>query len=96
MNPKGAVSKGDLVTLVREETELSLVDSKKVVDSIFNNITKSLKKGKDVVLVGFGSFTVVRRNARMGRNPKTGEAIKIKASKSPKFRAGRSLKDAVN
>ncbi len=95
MKAQTAVSKADLVAQVAEEAGISLAASKKAVDSVIDQITKSLKKGRDVALVGFGTFTVAKRSARMGRNPKTGEAIKIKAGKSPKFRAGKSLKDAV-
>jgi DNA-binding protein HU-beta len=65
------------------------------VDSVISSIIKSLKKGEDVVLTGFGTFKVVKRKARKGRNPNTGEAIKIKASKAPKFTPGKALKEAV-
>ena len=66
-----------------------------MVDCVFSSITQSLKKGEDVTLVGFGTFKVVKRKARKGRNPSTGEAIKIKATKAPKFTPGKSLKEAV-
>ena len=89
------MTKGELVQQVASTTGLSGVAAKNAVDSVFEEITKSLKKKKDVVVVGFGTFSVVRRGARTGRNPKTGEAIKIKAQNSPKFKAGKSLKDAV-
>jgi DNA-binding protein HU-beta len=62
---------------------------------VLSSITQSLKKGEDVTLTGFGSFKVVKRKARKGRNPYTGEEIKIKATKAPKFTAGKALKDAV-
>jgi DNA-binding protein HU-beta len=65
------------------------------VDCVVSSITKALKRGEDVVLTGFGTFKVVKRKARQGRNPNTGEAIKIKASKAPKFTPGRYLKEAV-
>ena len=65
------------------------------VDCIFSSITKALKKGDAVTLVGFGTFKVTKRKARKGRNPQTGEEIKIKASKAPKFTSGKSLKEAV-
>jgi nucleoid DNA-binding protein len=66
------------------------------VDCVLDTITKSLKKGDAVTLVGFGTFKVVKRKARKGRNPQTGAEIKISASKAPKFVAGKALKDAVN
>ncbi|MGD8663051.1 MAG: HU family DNA-binding protein, partial [Desulfobacterales bacterium] len=66
-----------------------------VVDCVFSSITQSLKKGEDVSLVGFGSFKVIKRKARKGRNPLTGEEIMIKATKAPKFTPGKALKDAV-
>ncbi len=65
------------------------------VDGVISSIIKSLKKGEDVALTGFGTFKVVKRKARKGRNPNTGEAIKIKASKAPKFTPGKALKEAV-
>jgi DNA-binding protein HU-beta len=65
------------------------------VDCVISSITRALKKGEDVVLTGFGTFKVVKRKARKGRNPNTGEVIKIKASKAPKFTPGKALKEAV-
>jgi nucleoid DNA-binding protein len=88
------MNKGDLVNEVAK-----VVGTKKeaqaAVDCVFSSITKALKKGDAVTLVGFGTFKVTKRKARKGRNPQTGEEIKIKASKAPKFTAGKSLKDAV-
>jgi DNA-binding protein HU-beta len=88
------MNKADLVSKVAK-----VVDTKKAaqeaVDCVFSSITQSLKKGEDVTLVGFGTFKVVKRKARKGRNPYTGEAIKIKATKAPKFTPGKSLKEAV-
>jgi DNA-binding protein HU-beta len=85
------------VDLVNEVAKV--VDTKKAaqeaVDCVFSSITQSLKKGEDVTLVGFGSFKVVKRKARKGRNPYTGEEIKIKATKAPKFTPGKALKEAV-
>ena len=76
-----------------------IVDTKKkaqeAVDCVISSITNSLKKGEDVTLVGFGTFKVVKRKARKGRNPLTGEEIKIKATKAPKFTPGKALKAAV-
>jgi len=88
------MNKGDLVNEVAK-----VVGTKKAaqgaVDCIFSNITKALKKKNTVTLVGFGTFKVDKRKARKGRNPQTGEVIKIKAKKVPKFVAGKALKDAV-
>lgn len=88
------MNKGDLVNEVAK-----IVGTKKVaqeaVDCIFSSITKALKKKDAITLVGFGTFKVDKRKARKGRNPQTGEEIKIKAKKVPKFVAGKALKDAV-
>ena len=89
------MNKADLVNEVA-----GVVSTKKeaqaAVDCIFESITKALKKGDTVTLVGFGTFKVTKRKARKGRNPQTGEEIKISASKAPKFVAGKGLKEAVN
>jgi DNA-binding protein HU-beta len=90
------VNKNDLVALVSSNAGLSKVDSTKAVDAVFDSITASLKKGTEVRLVGFGTFSVSNRRASKGRNPRTGEVIDIPASRRPKFTAGKSLKDAVN
>jgi DNA-binding protein HU-beta len=90
------VNKNDLVAAVAGSAGLSKSDAAKAVDGIFDAITSSLKKGNEVRLVGFGTFSVVNRAATEGRNPRTGEKIKIPASKQPKFKAGKALKDAVN
>jgi len=88
------MNKGDLINEVAK-----VVSTKKeaqgAVDCVISSITKALKKGDAVTLVGFGTFKVTKRKARKGRNPRTGEEIKIKASKAPKFTAGKSLKEAV-
>ena len=89
------MNKGDLVNEVAKVTSTKK-EAKAAVDCIFSTITKALKKKGTVTLVGFGTFKVNKRKARKGRNPQTGEAIKIKASKVPKFVAGKALKDAVN
>ncbi|MBM3558704.1 MAG: HU family DNA-binding protein [Alphaproteobacteria bacterium] len=89
------MNKNDLVAAVTS-AGLKKGDAAKAVDSVFESITKALKKGDDVRLVGFGTFTVSRRAASTGRNPRTGEAIKIAASKQAKFKAGKGLKDAIN
>jgi DNA-binding protein HU-beta len=90
------VNKNELIAQVSDETGLSKSESTKAVDCVFDTIVNELKGGGDVRLVGFGTFSVARRAASQGRNPRTGEAIKIPASKQPKFKAGKSLKDALN
>ncbi len=89
------MSKGDLIANVAKSAALSKAKAAVAVNAVFDTISKSLKKGKSVSLVGFGSFSVVKRKARNGRNPQTGQTIKIKATKAPKFKAGKGLKDAV-
>ena len=88
--------KVDLQEKIASEAGISKAAAGRAIDSILGNITKALKKGDNVSLVGFGTFKISNRSARTGRNPRTGEAIKIKASKSPRFSAGKGLKDAVN
>jgi DNA-binding protein HU-beta len=90
------LNKNDLVASVASSAGLSKADAAKAVDGLLDAITGSLKKGSEVRLVGFGTFTVARRKASQGRNPRTGAPIEIKASKQPKFKAGKALKDAVN
>jgi DNA-binding protein HU-beta len=90
------VNKNDLVSLVAERVGFSKADATKAVDGVFDAITHALKRGNEVRVVGFGTFTVSKRAASEGRNPRTGAPIKIPASKQPKFRAGKGLKDAVN
>lgn len=89
------MNKGELIDAVAKTTGQSNAASKAAVDAVFEVITKALKKKDSVVVVGFGTFQVTKRSARTGRNPKTGETIKIKAQNSPKFKAGKTLKDAV-
>jgi DNA-binding protein HU-beta len=90
------VNKNELVDAVASAANLKKSEATKAVDAVFDSITGSLKKGDEVRLVGFGTFTVSKRNASEGRNPRTGEKIQIAASKQPKFKAGKGLKDAVN
>ena len=90
------MNKNDLIAAVASDTGLSKADATKAVDGVLDAITGTLKKGGEVRLVGFGTFSVAKRAASTGRNPRTGEAIKIPASKQPKFKAGKGLKDAVN
>jgi len=89
------VNKNDLVTAVASSTGLSKSDAANAVDGVFQAITAALTGGEDVRLVGFGTFAVAARAASEGRNPRTGEKIAIPASKQPKFKAGKSLKDSV-
>jgi DNA-binding protein HU-beta len=90
------VNKNDLVASVAEQSGLSKADAGKAVDGVFQAITEALKSGDEVRLVGFGTFAVTERAATQGRNPRTGQQIEIAASKLPKFKAGKGLKDAVN
>jgi DNA-binding protein HU-beta len=90
------VNKNDLVSAVSSSTGMSKGDSTKAVEGVFDAISGALSSGGDVRIVGFGTFSVVNRKATTGRNPRTGEAIQIPASKQPKFKAGKGLKDAVN
>jgi len=89
------MNKSDLIQAVVEKTGLTKKESSSAVDAIINGITDSLAKGENVQLVGFGTFEVRSRKAREGRNPATGETIKIEASKVPGFKAGKVLKDKV-
>jgi DNA-binding protein HU-beta len=90
------MNKGDFIGSVSDAAELSKADAARAVDAMIDVITRALKKGDTVTLVGFGTFSVRKRAARQGRNPQTGDTIKIKASKTPAFKAGKALKDAVN
>ncbi len=90
------MNKAELIEAVASTTGLTKTDTKKTIDAVFEEITNSLKKGEPVQLIGFGSFKVSERNARKGRNPRTGEVIRIAARKVPSFTAGQSLKDEVN
>jgi len=90
------MNKDDLISKVAADANLSMVDSAKLVNSVFKNIANALKEGDHVRLVGFGTFLVTNRAATMGRNPRTGESIQIAAKKVPKFKAGKSLKATVN
>ncbi len=90
------MNKGELIEAVAGSSGLSRADTAKAVDSLLSTISSTLAGGGDVSLVGFGTFRVKARAARMGRNPRTGEAIQIKASNVPGFKAGKGLKDAVN
>ena len=90
------MNKNDLVAAVADDWGLTKSDATRAVDSVFESITNALKGGSEVRLVGFGTFSISNRKASIGRNPRTGEQIQIPASKQPKFKAGKGLKDAVN
>lgn len=89
-------NKSDLIEEIAKSADISKAAAGRALGAAIESIKKSLKKGEMVSLVGFGTFYVGKRAARNGRNPQTGAAIKIKAAKIPKFRAGKGLKDAVN
>ncbi len=90
------MNKSELIDKVAELAELNKASATRAVEAVFDGIAQALKQGDTVNLVGFGTFSVGERAARSGRNPRTGETISIAASKSPKFKAGKGLKDAVN
>ena len=90
------MNKTNLVDIVAEKANLKKKEAEAAVNAVFEAIQKDLAEGGKVQLTGFGSFKVKERNARVGRNPKNGKAIKIAASKAPVFVAGKGLKDAVN
>ncbi len=90
------MNKNDMIAKVCEALDVSKADGAKAVDAVFDSITSALSAGDEVRLVGFGTFAVAERAASKGRNPRTGEVIDIPASKQPKFKAGKGLKDAVN
>jgi DNA-binding protein HU-beta len=90
------VTKADLVNAMAEKAGLSKTDAEKALKSFIDAVTEAMKAGEKVALVGFGTFSVGERAARTGQNPQTGEKIEIAAAKTPKFKAGKALKDAVN
>jgi DNA-binding protein HU-beta len=90
------MNKSELIEAVASEADLSKADATRVTDAVLDSISKALRNGDQVAIVGFGTFSVRERAARTGRNPQTGETINIKASKTPGFKAGKALKDAVN
>ena len=90
------MNKTELVAAMAEKTELSKKDAEKALKAFTDVVAEELKRGEKVQLVGFGTFEVAEREAREGRNPRTGETMTIAASKSPKFKAGKALKDSLN
>ncbi|MCI8852432.1 MAG: HU family DNA-binding protein [Lachnospiraceae bacterium] len=90
------MNRTELIAAIAEKTELSRKDAEKALKAFTDVVTEELKKGEKIQLVGFGTFETIERAAREGRNPHTGEPMPIAASKAPKFKAGKALKDAVN
>ncbi len=90
------MNKTELVDAIAKDSGLSRADSTRAVDSLVTTIQKTLKKGDEVSLTGFGKFSVAKRGARTGRNPQTGDSLKIKASKTPKFTPGATFKTVVS
>ena len=90
------MNKAELIDAVADASDISKASAGRALDALIETITKALKKDDQVTLVGFGTFAIRKRAARSGRNPRTGETIKIKASKVPTFKPGKALKDAVN
>jgi DNA-binding protein HU-beta len=90
------MNKSELSDAVADTANLSKADGARAVNAVIDSISNALRSGDSVSLVGFGTFKVKQRNARTGRNPRTGETIQIAASKVPNFKAGKDLKDAVN
>ncbi|MDP3948808.1 MAG: HU family DNA-binding protein [bacterium] len=91
------MTKDGLIEAVMKEANIETkAAAHRAVEAVFETITKTMSRGEDVAITGFGTFRIAKRAARQGRNPKTGETIQIKASIKPKFRAGKGLKEAVN
>jgi DNA-binding protein HU-beta len=90
------MNKTQLIEAVAADSGLSKADSTRAIESLLDTVTKTLKKGGEVSITGFGKFSVVKRAARAGVNPRTGERVKIKASKAPKFSPGASFKQAIS
>ncbi|MBL7714814.1 MAG: HU family DNA-binding protein [Bdellovibrionales bacterium] len=89
------MNKSQLIDAIAKSTKLTKVDAESVINAMLDTVKKSVKKGEDVTLIGFGTFTKSKRKARIGRNPQTGKEIKIPAMMVPKFRAGREFKDSI-
>ncbi|MEO1885499.1 MAG: HU family DNA-binding protein [Methylococcales bacterium] len=90
------MNKSELIGAIAEDSGLTKADAGRALDATLSSITEALKAGDSISLIGFGTFSVKARSARTGRNPQTGEAIQIKASNIPSFKAGKTLKDSVN
>ena len=90
------MNKQELITAIAEKAEMEKDDAKKALNAFIEVVGDELKKGEKIQIIGFGTFEVSERAAREGRNPQTGETMEIKASKNPKFKAGKALKDSLN
>ena len=90
------MNKANLIEKIQADNDFTKAQAEQIVDSVFDSIVAEVKRGETVSIAGFGIFEAKKRAARMGRNPKTGESIQIKASTSPKFRPAKAFKDAVN
>ncbi|MEE9322092.1 MAG: HU family DNA-binding protein [Granulosicoccus sp.] len=90
------MNKGEFVDSVAAKADMSKAEATAAVDAVLDSVSDALQKGEQITLVGFGTFLVRKREARTGRNPRTGEPLQIKASNVPSFKAGKALKDAVN
>ncbi|ASJ75176.1 HU family DNA-binding protein [Granulosicoccus antarcticus] len=90
------MNKGEFVDAVAAKGDMTKADASSAVDAVLEAVTEAMKEGNQITLVGFGTFLVRKREARTGRNPRTGEPLQIAASNVPSFKAGKALKDAVN
>ena len=90
------MNKSELIDSIAAQADISKAAAARALEAVLDGVTQTLQKGDSVTLVGFGTFAVTKRPARVGRNPRTGAEIKIKAAKLPKFRPGKALKDACN
>ena len=90
------MNKSQLIDAIAKDSDLTKADASRAMESMIHNVSRTLKKGEDVTITGFGKFSVAQRAARQGVNPRTGEPVKIKASKAPKFSPGAQLKQAVH
>jgi len=90
------MNKAEFIDAVASKADMSKTEATTAVDAVLDSVTAALKDGEQITLVGFGTFLVRKREARTGRNPRTGEPLQIKASNVPSFKAGKALKDAVN
>jgi DNA-binding protein HU-beta len=90
------MNKAELIESLAHDTKITKADCERVLDSLLENVRKTVKKGEDVTLVGFGTFSKAKRKARIGRNPQTGEEIKVPACNVPKFKAGKAFKQFIN
>ena len=90
------MNKQEVITAIAEKAEMEKDDAKKALNAFIEVVGDELKKGEKIQIIGFGTFEVSERAAREGRNPQTGETMEIKASRNPKFKAGKALKDSLN